>query len=330
LDNQKCISFATYFRNHGQVKGSKVFDVWWGYNNVWIWSGDEWKAAFRINWGLYQPMVMFFGMCNSLATFQSMMDEIFEKKIEDNLIIVYMDDILAFSKMIHGLKKIKWIILEKAWENDLYFKAKKCKFGKLKTKYLGLVIEEGKLAMDPAKLKGILEWRIANAKNTDYDAAEVIKELLEQGPKEVKKDLEEWKVEEFEGKNVLFYKGKNYVPIDVELWREIVCRYHDHPMAGHLGELQTFDLVKEHYWWPGLWVFVKNYVQGCGSCQQFKINRNPSKPAFMPIEGARSTRPFAGCSMDLITDLPPVDSCDSIFIVVDRGNTKGGNSHSYG
>jgi Reverse transcriptase (RNA-dependent DNA polymerase) len=177
-----------------KLKGAKYFskfDVWWGYNNVWIWSGDKWKAAFKINWGLYQPMVMFFGMCNSPATFQSMMDEIFEKEIEDNLIIVYMDDILAFSKMIDGLKKIKWITLEKAWENDLYFKAKKCKFGKLKIKYLGLVIEEGKLAMDPAKLKGILEWRIANAKNMDYDAAEVIKELLEQGPKEAKKDLEE-------------------------------------------------------------------------------------------------------------------------------------------
>jgi RNase H-like domain found in reverse transcriptase/Reverse transcriptase (RNA-dependent DNA polymerase) len=103
-------------------------------------------------------MVMFFGMCNSPATFQSIMDEIFKKEIEDDLIIVYIDDILAFSKTIDGLKKIEQIILEKAQENDLYFKAKKCKFRKLKIKYLGLVIEEGKLAMDPAKLKGILEW----------------------------------------------------------------------------------------------------------------------------------------------------------------------------
>jgi Reverse transcriptase (RNA-dependent DNA polymerase) len=50
---------------------------------------------------------MFFGMCNSPATFQAMMDKIFKKKIEENLIIVYMDDILAFSKTIDGLKKIK-------------------------------------------------------------------------------------------------------------------------------------------------------------------------------------------------------------------------------
>jgi hypothetical protein len=130
-------------------------------------------------------------------------------------------------------------------------------------------------------------------------------------------------VEEFEGENILFYKGKNYVPIDAELHKEIVWRYHNHPTAGHPGELQMFNAVKEHYWWPELQVFVKNYVQGCGICQQFKIDRNPLKPAFIPRKGARSTQPFASCSMDLITDLPPVDDCDSILVVIDRGNTKG-------
>jgi hypothetical protein len=134
-----------------------------------------------------------------------------------------------------------------------------------------------------------LQKKIANATNMDYDTAEAIKELLEQGPKEAKKDLMDWKVEEFEEGNILFYKGKNYVPINTELHREIVRRYHDHPMVGHSGELQTFNAVKEHYWWPGLRVFIKNYIQGCGICQQFKINRNPSKPAFIPIKGARST-----------------------------------------
>jgi hypothetical protein len=69
-----------------------------------------------------------------------------------------MDDILAFSKTIDGLKKIEQIILEKAREYDLYFKAKKCEFRKPKIEYLGLVVKEGKLAMDPAKLKGILDW----------------------------------------------------------------------------------------------------------------------------------------------------------------------------
>jgi hypothetical protein len=120
-----------------KLKGAKYFskfDVWWGYNNVRIRSGDEWKATFKTNQGLYESTVMFFGMCNSPATFQAMMDEIFNKEIEENLIIVYMDDILAFSKTIDSLKKIEQIILEKAQEYDLYFKAKKCEFRKTKNR----------------------------------------------------------------------------------------------------------------------------------------------------------------------------------------------------
>ena len=69
--------------------------------------------------------------------------------------------------------------------------------------------------------------------------------------------------------------------------------------------------------------FVKWYVQGCGICQQFKINRNPSRPSYLPIEGARSLRPFASCSMDMITDLPVSNGYDSILAVVDHSLTKG-------
>jgi Reverse transcriptase (RNA-dependent DNA polymerase) len=85
---------------------------------------------------------MFFGMCNSPVTFQAMMDEIFKEKIKENLIIVYMDNMLAFFITIDGLKKIEQIILKNAQEYNLYFKAKKCKFKKLKIKYLRLVVEE--------------------------------------------------------------------------------------------------------------------------------------------------------------------------------------------
>ena len=93
-----------------KLKGARYFskfDVRWGYNNVQIQSGDEWKAAFKTNQGLYEPTVMFFGMCNSLATFQAMMDEIFKKEIKGDPIIVYMDNVLAFSKPIDSLKKIE-------------------------------------------------------------------------------------------------------------------------------------------------------------------------------------------------------------------------------
>ena len=63
-----------------KLKGSKIFtklDMRWGYNNVRMKEGDEWKAAFRTNRGLYEPTVMFFGLTNSPAMFQAMMDHIF-------------------------------------------------------------------------------------------------------------------------------------------------------------------------------------------------------------------------------------------------------------
>jgi Integrase zinc binding domain/Integrase core domain len=99
--------------------------------------------------------------------------------------------------------------------------------------------------------------------------------------------------------------------------------FHNHETAGHPGKLETYNLVKQHYWWPGLRVFVKNYIKGCSICQQFKIDQNPSHPSFVPVEGAISTRPFTHCSMDLIMDLPPEEGSDSILVVVDQGLSKG-------
>jgi hypothetical protein len=84
-----------------------------------------------------------------------------------------------------------------------------------------------------------------------------------------------------------------------------------------------YNAIKQHYWWPGLQIFVKNYVKGCRVCQQFKIDQNLSHPSFIPVEGAISTRPFAHCSMDLIMDLPLVEESNSILVVVDQGLLKG-------
>jgi Integrase zinc binding domain len=92
---------------------------------------------------------------------------------------------------------------------------------------------------------------------------------------------------------------------------------------GHPGKLEMYNGIRQNYWWPGLWTFVKNYVQGCSICQQFKINWSPLNPAYIVIEGANNMRPFAKCSMDLIMDLLPVEGYDSILVMVDWGLLKG-------
>ena len=103
---------------------------------------------------------MFFGMCNSPATFQAMMDDIFVGMIDGKLVIIYMDNILIFAKTKEELERITKMVLAKLWEHDLFLKAKKCKFCKLRIEYLGMIIEEGKVFMDPIKLAGIQNWPI--------------------------------------------------------------------------------------------------------------------------------------------------------------------------
>ena len=69
----------------------------WGYNNIQIKDGDEWKAAFSTNRGLFEPLVMFFGLTNSPATFQALMNSIFSDLIAEGKVAVYLDDILIFT-----------------------------------------------------------------------------------------------------------------------------------------------------------------------------------------------------------------------------------------
>ena len=149
-----------------------------------------------------------------------------------------------------------------------------------------------------------LQERILNCEKLDSDAMEALKVLLEEGSTTIQNQLPDWLVEQVGGKQVLHYRGKNYIPKDEELRQDITKMFHDHQTAGHPGELETYNSIRQHYWWPGLRTYVKNYVQGCGLCQQFKIDWQLAKPLFLPTEGPSTTCLFTNCSMDFITDLP--------------------------
>jgi len=103
---------------------------------------------------------MFFGLRNSLATFQAMMNDILKDELAEGGVIVYIDDILIFSKTKDKLEELTKRVLQWLWENDLYLKPGKCEFCKTWIEYLGLIIEEGKMMMDPGKLNGIRDWPI--------------------------------------------------------------------------------------------------------------------------------------------------------------------------
>ena len=101
---------------------------------------------------------MFFGLCNLPATSQAMTDNIFADMIDKNFIIVYMDDIFLFAPDEIMLAENTKRVLARLQENDLFLKPTKCEFNKTRVEYLGMVIEEGKISMDPGKLRGIRDW----------------------------------------------------------------------------------------------------------------------------------------------------------------------------
>jgi transposase InsO family protein len=535
-----------------KLKGANFFtkmDVRLGYNNIRIRNGDQWKAAFKTPLGFYEPMVMFFGMCNSPATFQKMMDTIFEKMLRKGGIIIYMDDILIFAKTQEELDRLTLEALQILENNDLYLKLEKCEFDKQRLEYLGMIITPNHIEMDNTKLKGINEW--PTPKNTrdvrkfmgfcnfyrkfihhyadisrplnkllsktkkfewENEAEEAFYTLKEAftkkpvlqmadqtKPFEIESDaskyasgailtqkdingnrhpiaylsksfspternyeihdrellaiiraLEEWrhylegsqhevivrtdhqnltfwrkpqnisrrqarwlqflsrfdfKIEHIAGTkipaadalsrrpdhepdedndneniivlpeerfikivdtelqqkitssteydektlealkqlqstepkmidskyellptaygNLLTYDKRLVIPEDLPLRREILTRYHDHPSVGHPGEQETLRLARKEVYWPGMNTFIKNYVKGCAKCQQYKINRHPSRPPLHPVDAPKSTRPFSQISMDLLTDLPKSRGFDCILSIVDHGLTKG-------
>ena len=537
-----------------QAKDAQFFsklDLRSGYNNVQIVPEDRHKAAFTCSRGLFQPKVMFFGLCNSPATFQRMMNAIFDDMITEGWLVIYMDDMLIFSKTLEEHRQQIFRVLQRLKDNDLYLKPEKCTFEARTIDFLGLVLRPGHVAMDPVKLDGIESWpepatvkqvqsflgfcnfyrrfirsfaelarplhdltrkdakwdwtlecsrafqelkrrfivapilqtpditqpfkmetdaskyayggvlsqkdddgiwhpcayiskgftpaernydvadrellaiirclhgwrhylegsaitievhtdhknleyfktardltrrqarwalfltrfnyqlhaikgttnhaadalsrrvdhrtsdndneaqvllpphlfintitipidralrdKLKAAKDRDKQVFDALETILASGPPSLSNALSDWNFDD----GIIFRRGKIYVPPDLNLRREIVKSVHDTPTSGHPGRYKTTELVQREYWWPGMSVFIRNYVAGCATCQATKINTHPTVPPDHPIPHGESLDPWAVVSMDFITDLPLSHGYDSVLVAVDHDVTKG-------
>jgi len=113
-----------------RVGKRKVFtklDLRWRYNNIRIKEGDEWKVVFTMHIRAYEPTVMYFGLTNSPATFQTMMNNLFRDLINQGDTATFIDDILVATEMEEGHNELVEEILKRLEENDLFVKPEKCK-----------------------------------------------------------------------------------------------------------------------------------------------------------------------------------------------------------
>ena len=159
IKNQYPLPLAADIIN--RLTGAKYFtkfDVRWGYHNIRIRKGDEWKGAIVTNRGLYEPKVMYFGMTNSPATFQALMNSIFIDLIAAGKMVVYMDDLLIYAADLVQLRKVTCEVLARLMQYDLYLKPEKCEFEKQEMEYLGMIIRQGEVRMDPNKVAAVRNW----------------------------------------------------------------------------------------------------------------------------------------------------------------------------
>jgi hypothetical protein len=114
----------------------------------------------------------------------------------------------------------------------------------------------------------------------------------------------------------LYYRGKVYVPEDIQLQRQLIKKHHDTPLAGHPARSKTFDLLSRQYYWKGMRKQVDRYVRNCAECHKSRTGRQASYAVLRPL--AVPEKSWQDISMDFVTGLPECEGYDAIWLVVDR------------
>ena len=144
----------------GKKKVFTKMDLRWGYNNVRIKEGDEWKAAFSMPEGLFEPTVMFFGLTNSPAIFQAMMNDLLRDLVVEEKVAVFIDDVMVATETEEGHNKIVEEVLRRLEENDLFVKPEKCVWKVREVGFLGVIIGKYEVRMEKEKVQGVIEWPV--------------------------------------------------------------------------------------------------------------------------------------------------------------------------
>src|SRR5882762_1820298 len=139
-------------------------DIRWGFNNIHIALQDRFHATFLTPFGCFIPQVMYFGLCNSPATFQRVMNNLFDSILRTGCVIIYVDDILIFTLTMESHVMLMKQVLACLHRNQLSLKPSKCNFHKDTVEYLGQLISKGAVTIKPSHTITIKDWPIPTSK----------------------------------------------------------------------------------------------------------------------------------------------------------------------
>ncbi len=143
-----------------RLQGASIFtklDLRNAYHLVRIREGDEWKTAFNTPRGHFEYLVMPFGLSNSPAVFQALVNDVLRDMV-DQFIYVYLDDILIFSSSLQEHVQHVRRVLQRLLENGLFVKAEKCAFHAQSVPFLGFIVSPEGVRMDPDRVKAVVNW----------------------------------------------------------------------------------------------------------------------------------------------------------------------------
>ncbi|KAJ9544258.1 hypothetical protein OSB04_023965 [Centaurea solstitialis] len=339
-----------------QLQGASFFskiDLRSGYHQLRVHEKDVHKTAFRTRYGHYEFMVMPFGLTNAPAMFMDLMNSICRPYL-DKLVIVFTDDILIYSQSKEEHEQHLKVVLELFKDQKLYAKFSKCEFWIREVHFLGHVIGEKGIHVDPAKIEAIARWEtprtpteirqflglagyyrrfieanvVADALSLKERAKPLrtsLKERIQRAQEEALKEerIKDETLHNLEGRFELktdvvrYFKERVWIPKTGDLRELILREAHKSRYSIHPGADKTYKDLRKYYWWPGMKRDVATFVGRCLTCSKVRAeNQNPSGLLQQPeIPEWKWER----VSMDSVTKLPKTAKRhDAIWVIVDR------------
>nr|GEX52586.1 putative reverse transcriptase domain-containing protein [Tanacetum cinerariifolium] len=316
-----------------QLQGSSVYskiDLQSGYHQLRIREEDIPITVFRTCYGHYKFQVMPFGLTNVPSVFMNLMNRMCKPYL-DKFVIVFIDDILIYSKNKEEHGEHLKTILNLLRSKKLYAKFSKCDFWLDSVQFLGHVIDSSGVHVDPAKIKAIKNWAAPTTpteKNKPYvwgddeeEAFQTLKLKLCSAPiLSLPEGSEVFVVycdASLKGFGVVLMQREKVIAglRDLIMLESYKSKYSIHP-----GSNKMYHDLKKLYWWPNMKVDIATYVSKCLTCAKLKTENQ--KPSGLLQQPEIPFWKWERITMDFITKLPRTPSgYDSIWVIVD-GLTK--------
>ncbi|XP_050920509.1 uncharacterized protein LOC127138155 [Lathyrus oleraceus] len=293
---------------------------------------------------------MSFGMSNAPGVFMEYMNRIFHLYL-DRFVMVFIDDILIYSKSEEEHKEHLQVVLQMLKDNKLYAKLSKCEFLLEKVSFLGHVISSGGIDVHPSKVDVVLQWETlksvieirsfhglagyycrrvlqGTSNSVKLGILKLISGILEEIRECQKIDLGlidrlmlinqgeggDFRVDE---NGVIRLGNRVCAPNVPELKNSILKEGHRSGLSIHPSATKMYQDLKKLFWWPGMKKDVADFVYACLICQKSKIEHQKSLSLMQPLSILEWK--WDNISIDFVTSLPKMmKGCDSIWVIMDR------------